>query len=297
MLLKNVKVKYRCQYLLGHMLSNNIKVNITGEHPQDAPIISILMPTRGRTTVLQRSLDSLYQKASIPERHELLLAMDRDDTETLAYVEQHIIPRYPNVKLHLYNRMGYRKLNLYANSLASLSQGYWLMFWTDDALMETQGWDTIVDQHRSHPMPLLRAPASNFEHPFALWPIVKRQWYELLGTLSSYSHIDRFIYNVSQNTFSGAIVNIPVFVTHDRADITGNNRDETYEQAFANYNEGNPEDPFNDDYPAQLISMLHAANKIRHFINTNYGASLPLTDLTKPLNIRVEQANSHAPGA
>lgn len=276
------------------MLSNNLPINVTTTHPAGWPRISVLMPTRGRTQVLKRSLESLWQRASEPNNLELLLAMDWDDTASIAYVEREILPEFPQARLYQYPRWGYRRLNLYANSLASLSRGYWLMFWTDDALMETTHWDSILDQYQAHPMPLLRAPASNFQHPFALWPIVKRQWFELLGTFSPYTHLDRFIYNVAQNLFTGALVDIPVNITHDRADITGNNRDQTFQDAFSNYNEGDPQDPFNDDYPAQMTAMLHAANKLRHWLNQNHGAQLPLVDLTKTINIQVQHAQSHA---
>ena len=44
-------------------------------------IISILLPTRGRTEVLRKSLLSLTQKATHPERIEILFGIDEDDND------------------------------------------------------------------------------------------------------------------------------------------------------------------------------------------------------------------------
>ena len=50
-------------------------------------IISVLLPTRGRTEVLRKSLKSLVEKATKPERIEILFGIDEDDTDTLDYIK------------------------------------------------------------------------------------------------------------------------------------------------------------------------------------------------------------------
>ena len=211
-----------------------------------SPHISVLLPTRGRTTTLLHSIESLLTTATHPDQIEILLAMDRDDTASIQYATEVIVSRWPN-NIHIYqmNPLGYGQLHVYYNTLSSLAQGYWFMVWNDDTVMQTTGWDKVLDQYENHPMPLLRSNVVNMQHPFALFPIIKRTWCETLSTLSHLSHIDRFIYNVMQNITPAHkdkwIINIPVDVLHDRADLTGNNLDQTYRNRPML--EGNPNNP------------------------------------------------------
>ena len=88
---------------------------------------------------------------------------------------------------------------------------------------------------------LLRAE-TNHEHPYAIFPIVPREWYRLLGYLSPHQINDAWI---SQTGYILNIVqNIPVKCHHDRFDLTGNNADDTYyEGGPKGLKEGNPSDP------------------------------------------------------
>lgn len=255
--------------------------------------ISILLPTRGRTTALLNSVKSLLDRADNLNQIEVLLAMDRDDTASVEFANEHIAPLHKNIHIHMFDRLGYTKLNMYMNALAALAQGYWLLMWNDDALMNSQGWDTEIIKNEQHPMPLLRMQVEKFNHPFAIFPIIKKEWFTVTGVFSHYVHNDRFLYNVAQNICDGILIDIPVSVLHDRADITGNNDDETFKTTLNNYTEGNPEDPFNDDYPVNLQVVFHTVNKLRKYINDNYGYEIPLLDLSKPLEVVKHQAHSH----
>jgi hypothetical protein len=46
-----------------------------------------------------------------------------------------------------FDRQGYHRLHIYNNKLAEHTDARWLMIWNDDAVMETQGWDTEIMQH------------------------------------------------------------------------------------------------------------------------------------------------------
>jgi hypothetical protein len=257
--------------------------------------ISVLLPTRGRTEALMRSIDSLLTRAAEPDQIEILLGMDTDDTESVEYVQEHILPKYPNnIHIYMFKKLGYGRLNVYINTLCALSWGYWLMMWNDDAVMNTDGWDLIIDQYQSHPMPLLRMPSENFDHPFALFPIIKKEWFDVVGTFSYQVHNDRFVYNVASNLCGDILVNIPVNVIHDRADITGNNNDDTFKTALSTYgDEGDPTCPLNDDYPVNFEVVIHTVNKLRKHINKNYGYNMPLIDQNQPMGIRHIKAQSH----
>lgn len=245
--------------------------------------ISAILPTRGRKEPLLKSIQSLLDQADEPDQVEVLLGMDYDDEDSVDYVKTVILPQYPTVKLHMFPSYGYIKLNIYANALAALATGRWLMLWNDDAIIQNVGWDTIVGQYESHPMPLLRMPVEHMSHPFALFPIVKREWFEVTGTFSAYGHIDRFIYNVNSNIDWPRkhlwVVDIPVTVLHDRYDLTGNNNDETFQNSLQNYLEGEPENPMSDDYSPAFTTVLTCTNKLINYINNELGGNMKLLDI------------------
>jgi len=222
--------------------------------------ISILLPTRGRTTALARSITSLINTATQSRRLELLLVFDDDDEASLNYFQDHIVPEIEDLGatyLVLQTaRMGYARLHEYVNLLASYAQGDWLLFWNDDALMESQGWDDHIRSHDSH-FRVLRMPTHN-EHPYAIFPIIPRAWYDIFGYLSLHQLNDAWI---SQIAYMLDIMhNIDVRVTHDRQDLTGNNNDPTFRERVMY--EGNPNDPRDFNHQAQRKRRLDDAARI-----------------------------------
>ncbi len=200
----------------------------------------MLLPTRGRTTSLKTALHTLADLADDPTRIEMLLAFDDDDTESYQWFVDHIAPHLNDRGVRYtamgFERLGYLRLNEYLNALAQHAQGDWLFFWGDDAVMRSAGWDSrIIEQNKFR---VLRMPTHN-GHPYAIFPIVPRQWYEMFGYLSPHQLTDTWCSYLGY--MLDIMQDIDVDVLHDRADLTGNNNDET----FANRPmlEGNPYDP------------------------------------------------------
>ena len=68
---------------------------------------------------------SLLDRATEPDQIEILLAMDRDDQDTIRYVNEVIMNRWPNnIHIYLMEPLGYANLNMYYNTLAGLAWGY-----------------------------------------------------------------------------------------------------------------------------------------------------------------------------
>jgi hypothetical protein len=202
--------------------------------------ISVLLPTRGRTKSLETSLVSLAELAEQKTKLEFLLAFDDDDSESFEWFLENIAPQLDahgvTYQALGFERLGYIRLNEYLNALAKHAQGSWLLFWGDDAIMHTQGWDQRIMEVKD--FYVLRMPAHR-QHPYAIFPIVPRAWTELFGYLSPHQLTDSW---VSQVAYMLDIMHdIPVEITHDRFDLTGNNNDETY--ANRPMLEGNAKDP------------------------------------------------------
>lgn len=203
--------------------------------------ISVLLPTRGRTEALDRSIHSLLDTAADASRVQILLAFDSDDEVGTTHFNQHLVnqlrARGVKFKAIQFNRLGYLNIHMYYNELAKHATGDWLFVWNDDAFMNTAGWDQVIDQYQSQ-MKVLKVHTHR-EHPYSIFPIVPRTWLDTLGHLSGHQMIDAWISQIAYMLDIIEIVDIDV--THDRHDLTGNNADNTYQGR--SYLEGNPANP------------------------------------------------------
>lgn len=211
------------------------------------PKISILLPTRKRTEAVVKSVGSLLAYAKNTADIEILIAYDDDDEESREFFSStwfdFVAQTEATTKVFETERFGYLKLNRYVNLLAEEAEGDWIMFWNDDALMQTENWDEHIVAETGW-FGCLRMPCTSMDHPFALFPIIPRSWLEVFGTVSPVAHSDWWIYHVTTNV--GRFKNIPVSVYHDRADVTGGNNDETYRERSYDADGKNPANP--DDY-------------------------------------------------
>ena len=198
-------------------------------------IISILLPTRGRTDALKTSLDSLFDLADDVGKLELLLGMDDDDAASSQWVQENLLPDLDNV---------------YVNALARHSSGDWFFFWNDDAVMLTQGWDTRVREKTSE-FCCIRIPTHNC-HPYAIFPIIPRAWLDICGYLSDHQLNDAWISQISY------ILDIMINVD------TGANQDDTYQRRVMF--EFDPSDPRDFNYPSRRQQRMQDAVKISNFL-------------------------------
>lgn len=221
--------------------------------------ISVLLPTRGRTDALKRSLMSLAGLANRTANFDIWLAFDNDDTESFHWFEQNIAPELTDRGCRFtamgFERLGYIRLNEYLNSLARAAQGRWLMFWGDDAVMQSQDWDLRileVSQFR-----ILRMPTHN-QHPYAILPIIPRAWVDLFNYISAHQLTDSWVSQIAY--MLDIMLDIDVEVLHDRFDITGNNKDNTWENRPML--EGRPNDPKDFNHESWRRQRFEDAKKI-----------------------------------
>lgn len=230
--------------------------------------ISILLPTRGRSDMLERSVRSLIELADEPDMVQLMFGFDRDDQIGINCFNTEIQPwlseQQIKFKALVFDPMGYIRLNEYVNTLAANSGGRWLVFWNDDAVMETQGWDTEIMRWEGQ-FKLLAFHTHN-DHPYSIFPIVPRRWLDELGYLSPHQISDAWL---SQQAYMLNIwQRIPVHVLHDRHDLTGNNRDETFENRPML--EGNPRDPRDFHSMTQMKKRHEDCDRLIKILKTEY---------------------------
>lgn len=228
--------------------------------------ISVLLPTRGRREVLKSSLESLIAKAKNPEKVELLLGIDEDDDGAREYIEKEIAPMLREHRVecraNIFKPLGYENLHVYVNTLAGSATGDWLFFWNDDGVMVTDGWDEVIRSYTGQFK--LLAPRDNHNgHPYAIFPIVPRDWFMLVDHLSQNAQNDAWLSHIAY--MLDIFERIDVEFIHDRADITGNNDDPTFQNR--KYMEGNPSDPKDFGHPSMQQARVATAYKIAWFLN------------------------------
>ena len=195
------------------------------------PLISILMPTRKRVELARASLASLLDKATDPSCMEILIAYDDDDQHSHDFFTgsdwEGFISGYGcSATATRSPRYGYRDLHKYLNDLAAQAQGKWIFFWTDDTLMETQGWDDHVRANEDF-VGLLHIATSNAPIFCSVVPLFHRQWIDMFGCVSPINHADSWISDIAKD--AGARRVIPVSIFHDRFENSGRNQDETWQ--------------------------------------------------------------------
>ena len=133
--------------------------------------IAILLPTRGRSDMLERSLKSLVELANNIDRVQFLFGFDDDDqigsdcfkNEIQSYLDSYDV----DYTAFMFARMGYARLHEYVNSLARKASAKWLVFWNDDAIMQTRGWDTEIKKYNGD-FKLLAFHTHN-DHPYSIF--------------------------------------------------------------------------------------------------------------------------------
>ena len=216
--------------------------------------IAILLATRGREQPLMRSLQSLVDLAADVSCVQFMLAFDRDDAVGLEYfrstVQPWMIDQGLRYHAEVFEPMGSINLHKYNNAMAARANSDWLVVWNDDAVMQTQNWDREIASHTGQFR--LLAFHTHRDHPYSIFPIVPRAWFDLLGYISPHPTQDGW---VSQQAYMLDIwQRIPVDVLHDRYDLTGNNADETFRNRPML--EGKPQDP-RDFHSQRMIELRH----------------------------------------
>jgi len=226
--------------------------------------IAVILPTRGRTAALTRSLVGLLEKAADLDTIQVLLGLDNDDAVGIKHFQESLQPQLDDMGVAYtamtFEPMGYSRLNEYINTLSKESSADWIFFWNDDALMESQDWDLEIVKHTGE-FKLLAVHTHN-DHPYSIFPIVPREWLDLIGHLSLHSMTDAWL---SQIAYLVDIwERIDVHVVHDRADLTGNNLDTTYKQR--ELLEGNPSNPRDFHNPNMTVLRMKECEIIDEYL-------------------------------
>ena len=225
--------------------------------------IAVLLPTRSRTDALTASVTSIVDLADDVSRMQLIFGFDDDDKIGLDHFKTVIQPFLDkhdvSYEAQSFKSMGYAGLNRYYNHLAKSTSADWLFVWNDDAVMETQGWDSVIEQYTGE-FKLLKVHTHN-DHPYSIFPIMPRAWYDLMNHLSRHQMIDA---ELSQLAFLLDIMQvIEVDVTHNQVELTKDSTDPLKPKVRF---EGNPTNPIDFHHPQNSALRYQDCDMIAEYM-------------------------------
>ena len=162
-----------------------------------APLLSLILPTRGRPEGLDRFLGSVVETTTRLNELEIVLVMDEDDAASLGYVSHHalrivrtVVP--PGLPMGQLNLAGYEACS-----------GANVMLVNDDIIIQSPEWDEqVFDVIRNHPdgVYLIHVNDGIFQDRLCTFPLVSRRYCELSNGICPPEYrryrIDDHIYNV-----------------------------------------------------------------------------------------------------
>lgn len=106
--------------------------------------ISFLLAHRGDVSKMENSVKSVFDLAKYPERIEVLIWIDDDDTESMEGIQNSEIINKYNVKTYIGERYGWHGLHLCIEELARKASGDIFFLWASDYYMMENNWDNYV---------------------------------------------------------------------------------------------------------------------------------------------------------
>ena len=227
--------------------------------------VSILLPTRKRFDMAVNSINSLFDNCFSEENFEVLIALDNDDVNTSNNLINYFKSK-SNIKFFYFERQYYRGLHNYYNKLCLESTGTSLLLWNDDALMRSKNWDSeILNNHGDFIVlnPKVDTMEDYWKTIGVLFPIIPKKWIELTGEMSCVPSCDSWIDVISKKLDILKPIE-SVVISHDRADVTGNNFDETFKDGFNDRNNPMYFSLFHIGFPHLLEEHFH---KLQNYLN------------------------------
>ncbi len=201
-------------------MSNSLSQFVRGP----GPLVSVLLPSRGRPDMLKRAVASLYDLAADKGNLELFIKADDDDAATVGAGDE-LTQAYPHVSVAIGPRgAGFFDLHQWLNTLAVMARGDWLFIFTDDAIMRTPRWDAaLLGVGTPDPWPAINEvclviPMVKTNPGGCDFPILRRDTCRLLGGLSPIPYADSWIHQLMG--LVGAILRVPIEVEHDKPPAT-----------------------------------------------------------------------------
>ena len=216
-------------------------------------MVSVVFPSRGRSdTLLPKAFNTLQELADNPDLVEYGVAHDPDDPDTGDVARSYGAWVYVSP-----TRLGWAGNKTYFAKLFERSVGEWMVPWGDDGLMLTPGWDTLI---RNSPRGVLHLQGGVAGHN--VFPAVHRDVLKAIGEHCPSPHQDTWLTEVAEE--AGVLHSVDIRILEDRFDVTGNNRDKTWEEGSIHAYRS-----------SEYYTPVMAAHRSRHAVKVREALDVP----------------------
>ncbi|MGB8647038.1 MAG: glycosyltransferase family 2 protein [Anaerolineae bacterium] len=125
-----------------HFADENV-LDLSSEKQMDAPLVSVIIPTRNRAAMLRQLMETLARQSLPPDRFEVVVVDDGSSDETPQVAQG----RYPFAVC--YCQEGHQGGAMARNTGAGASRGALLVFVDDDMLLEPDYLAGLVKEHQA----------------------------------------------------------------------------------------------------------------------------------------------------
>jgi len=156
-------------------------------------LISVILPSRKRLDLLQKTLDSIYSLADPKnDNFEVIIKFDLDDIESLEYIKSWNSER-KGVTFVINDRgLGWLNMVDFVEDMIDLAKGEWILNVNDDMVFLTQDWNTLLEKRLTDFK--FYAPYVNQYH-FA-FPVYPKKVKQILGHLAPHNQIDAYLFSL-----------------------------------------------------------------------------------------------------
>lgn len=182
------------------------------------PLVSVLLPTRGRPDHLYQAVASLFATSQDRDLAEYLIKADDDDLPTIDLVQGMIKDGLKGKLLVGPRGRGYLDMHHWVNDMVREAQGDWLFLFNDDARMVTSCWDQVLlnagvgrdcPWHGVKDVCMLVAPTVG-RPDAAEFNFVRRKLVDIMGHYALNPHTDNWIYSVVCSVHAAFRLNVEV---------------------------------------------------------------------------------------
>ena len=152
--------------------------------------ISILISTRNRVKLLSKSLKSISENTKDKKSIEILIAVDKDDLNSINYIRKAIKKFNFSIKMIISTRgAGYKDNPKRLKKLIKISSGEIFFYFADDFIINSKDWD-IELQKQINRLPddgiyLITAKHNQENSNWPLCQIISRKWYNITKKFSN----------------------------------------------------------------------------------------------------------------
>lgn len=122
--------------------------------------ISVILPTKQRSKKFKRMLDSFYEKTLKLYRINFFILFDENELDFNEYELIFNSQKYKKFNFHIYKK-NFSSSPKRINYLISKSSDNIIFSFNDDAIIDCEHWDEIIDEEFSK---------INYEKPYCIWP-------------------------------------------------------------------------------------------------------------------------------